>query len=251
MLALPSDGRGNDQQALALKDIIHILYQLSAQVDKLEQAVANKEAMTPDDSTHSTLHVQSPNVSTAYSELIKRLGLSDIDQEHSKDPLDAAYMHWCTLMRCLPFMDTESQTYVRTVSTYAMRHLLRHKKKPLPAEPVHDNMITKEPVPSIHYSSQYLDEAARKRADGWVPTPQQCYEPMLSYPVPFSMMPSSTSSPSLRSARPKLRQWFKRHHRVAPENASVAPKDVTLSSEECDRKSSAWLGKDQKWRGRV
>ncbi|KAI9320059.1 hypothetical protein BX666DRAFT_2025079 [Dichotomocladium elegans] len=42
-----------------------------------------------------------------------------------EDPLQAAYTHWCTLMRCLPMMEPTSQTYVQTIGQFAMRRLLQ------------------------------------------------------------------------------------------------------------------------------
>ncbi|KAJ8658451.1 hypothetical protein O0I10_005804 [Lichtheimia ornata] len=42
-----------------------------------------------------------------------------------EDPLQAAYTHWCTLMRCLPLMAPSAQTHVRVIGLYAMRQLLQ------------------------------------------------------------------------------------------------------------------------------
>ncbi|KAI7881693.1 hypothetical protein K492DRAFT_194137 [Lichtheimia hyalospora FSU 10163] len=42
-----------------------------------------------------------------------------------EDPLQVAYTHWCTLMRCLPLMAPSAQTHVRVIGLYAMRQLLQ------------------------------------------------------------------------------------------------------------------------------
>ncbi|KAG2232100.1 hypothetical protein INT48_006777 [Thamnidium elegans] len=41
--------------------------------------------------------------------------------------LDIQYTHWCTLMRCLPLMDSVTSAHVKTVGLYAMREILKSK----------------------------------------------------------------------------------------------------------------------------
>ncbi|KAI9247895.1 hypothetical protein EDC94DRAFT_625393 [Helicostylum pulchrum] len=41
--------------------------------------------------------------------------------------LDIQYTHWCTLMRCLPLMDSVTSAHVKTVGLYAMREILKCK----------------------------------------------------------------------------------------------------------------------------
>ncbi|KAI9270433.1 hypothetical protein BDA99DRAFT_534542 [Phascolomyces articulosus] len=55
-----------------------------------------------------------------YSPLIHNNG----SNASNENPLQVAYTHWCTLMRCLPLLDPAAQYYIRAVGQYAMRQLL-------------------------------------------------------------------------------------------------------------------------------
>ncbi|KAL0091525.1 hypothetical protein J3Q64DRAFT_1635499, partial [Phycomyces blakesleeanus] len=44
-----------------------------------------------------------------------------------EDPLRRQYAHWCTLLRCLPFLDSKAQEQVRTVGVHGMREILKYK----------------------------------------------------------------------------------------------------------------------------
>lgn len=76
------------------------------------------------------------------------------------NPLQSAYANWCTLMRCLPMMDTTSQTFVRSIGLFAMRQLLHsikqhqhmhHQQKQLHAAS-NNNLPYLSPVTTLHHS---------------------------------------------------------------------------------------------------
>ena len=58
------------------------------------------------------------------SSLINSSSANSNNALSNNDPLHSAYVHWCTLMRCLPSMDPGAQYYIRTIGHYAMRQLL-------------------------------------------------------------------------------------------------------------------------------
>lgn len=222
------------------------------------------------------------------------------------DPLRNAYAYWCTLMRCLPLLDTAAQRYIRTIGLYAMRQLLEatqqqqggaasnradfprfsssaaavsggnntHTTTPLLKNSMsclsfqnhhynlrqhHHHSPQQQHQHQQQHQSSIMDDIIidpnRRKADAWVlpsrtSTDHQPWSPTLTMPqsrtfssptpTPSSIpggggggggdMSSSSSSaagPRVLSAT-KLKQWFKRHHKIMPGNISSS--DVTRGS---------------------
>ena len=249
-----------------MQDLTEIIGRLGARLEKLE-------AIKDNDDTKSKFIVNplGSDVVQAYDTLLQQnehlnhpcccCGVEaepgvpwyppyNIQHRPNDDPLQDAYTHWCTLMRCLPTMDAEAQTYVRTIGHYAMRQLMhamrtryvassplqRHNQYQGSAHTLLSNMISSNngssslaPVLLKNSSSCLTDKpqetTLRTKADAWVPQQRRLDES--NYQQPIAPVPNSTSSPlpsssntfftSPLSNRPtKLRRWFKRHNKVAP-----------------------------------
>ncbi|KAI8150149.1 hypothetical protein BJV82DRAFT_11305 [Fennellomyces sp. T-0311] len=127
-----------DEASTSMQDLSELIGRLGAQLEKLEKKNAIDGA-----NDKFIINPLAADVVQAYDTLLQQNehlthhccccadmveaapGIPWFAPYHRpEDPLQAAYTHWCTLMRCLPVMDTVAQTYVQTIGHFAMRQLM-------------------------------------------------------------------------------------------------------------------------------
>ncbi|KAI8327335.1 hypothetical protein EDC96DRAFT_417235, partial [Choanephora cucurbitarum] len=122
------------KESLSLEDLTTLVRRLSVQIDDIENQVRKPIRWIMDPYATS--------VPEDYASLIKRLEMSDPSHPYftvasaggipwpephtlsNPTPLETQYVHWCTLLRCLPWMDHMTAQYVKTMALYAMRDIL-------------------------------------------------------------------------------------------------------------------------------
>ncbi|KAI8367071.1 hypothetical protein BD560DRAFT_400018 [Blakeslea trispora] len=134
------------KESLSLEDLTTLVRRLSVQIDELEsQKKPAKWIMDP----------YADSVVQDYARLVRQLeefnpncqfvvesaaGLPwpppvPIEQQETSSLIETQYTHWCTLLRCLPYLDTTTSHYIKTVALYAMRDILSNNAAPPPPPP--------------------------------------------------------------------------------------------------------------------
>ncbi|KAI8978083.1 hypothetical protein BDB01DRAFT_852622 [Pilobolus umbonatus] len=131
---------------LSLDNLTSLVSRLSLQVDDLGKHWADKQ--------ETVINPWDGNVTVHYQAILHQLEqpictnkcchpvhptvqcVEDIPWPSSVDGSDRLedrqYFYWCVLMRCLPWMDSATSHYVKSIGTYAMRDILQKKEALLP-----------------------------------------------------------------------------------------------------------------------
>lgn len=163
------------------------------------------------------------------------------------DILDTQYTHWCTLLRCLPLMDSVTSAQVKTVGLYAMREILKCK-----ANQKRDHEHHVDPTPTkLRDSLSYLSfpekvptvPIATQDMPSWMSTSETKVElaapevPPKESETVFTPTPSGLSSPLLSGKR--FHKWmkYKKVNRKANTDTATTP----LGQSQTLRKIGSWF----------
>ncbi|KAI8636424.1 hypothetical protein BD408DRAFT_319488, partial [Parasitella parasitica] len=153
-------------------------------------------------------------------------------QQSLNDMLDTQYTHWCTLMRCLPLMDTVTCAHVKTVGLYAMREILKLKANQKRDWSDH-NQHKQQQV----YIPAWMSTSETKTAIVDIASSVPPAVPPKETETATTPTPSGFPSPTLLSGK-RFQKWIK--YKKAQKKANTDTATTPMAQSQTLRKIGSW-----------